>query len=78
MSNEDFYKFFREEQNKANALAREVARMARERKVRIPILMRSLCEEYAADEADIAERGAYDGGYERGLSDGRESERQGW
>lgn len=30
MTNEDFYKFFREEQNKANALAREVARMARE------------------------------------------------
>lgn len=78
MTNEDFYKFFREEQNKANALAREVARMAREHKVRIPMLVRSLCEEYAADEAHIAERGAYDGGYERGLSDGRESERQGW
>ena len=78
MANEDFYKFFREEQNRANALAREVARMARERKVRIPMLVRSLCEEYAADEADIAERGAYDGGYERGMFDGRESERQGW
>jgi len=78
MTNEDFYKFFREEQNKANALAREVARMARERKVRIPVLVMALCDEYAADEADIAERGAYDGGYERGLSDGREAERQGW
>ena len=78
MTNEDFYKFFREEQNKANAFAREVARMARERKVRIPMLMRSLCEEYAADEADIADRGAYGAGYERGLSDGRESKRQWW
>lgn len=78
MTNEDFYKFFRAEQNKASTLAREVAMMARERKVRIPMLIRSLCEEYAADEANIAERGAYDGGYERGLSDGRESERKGW
>jgi len=78
MNNEDFYKLFRDEHNKATALAREVASMARERKVGIPMLVRSLCEEYAADMSDIAERGAYDGGYERGLSDGRESERQGW
>lgn len=78
MTNEDFYKLFREEQSKANVLAREVAGMARERKVRIPALVKALCEEYAAGEADIAERGAYNGGYERGLSDGRATERQGW
>ena len=78
MTDKDFYKFFREEQNKANALALEVVKMARERKVSIPMLVRGLCEQYAADECAIAERGAYDGGYERGLSDGRESERQGW
>ena len=78
MTDKDFYKLFREENAKANAFAREVVQEAKGRRVRIPMLMKALCEEHAACEADIASDGAYQGGYDRGISDGRAAERQGW
>lgn len=78
MTDKEFYKFFRNQQHEANKLACEVIATARERKVSIPALVRSLCENYAGSEADAASRGAYDGGYLRGMSDGRNAERLGW
>lgn len=78
MTGEEFYKMFRDQKLEANKLAREVVKMARERKVSVPMLVRSLCEEHAASECAIAERGAYDCGYDRGLEDGRAAERQRW
>ena len=78
MTGEEFYKMFRDQKIEANRFAREIVKMARERKVHIPMLVSSLCEEYAAGECAIAERGAYDGGYDRGLEDGRAAQSQGW
>lgn len=78
MTSKEYYEFFRSEHSKANKLAKEVVAMARERKVSIPMLVKSICEDYASSEADIASRGAYGGGYEHGLSDGRNAERLGW
>lgn len=78
MTDKEFYELFMSRQQEANALAREVAAEARRRRVRIPMLVKALCEVHAADEADIASDGAYRGGYDRGVTDGRIAERQGW
>ena len=70
MTGKEFYDMFKENQVKANRLAREVVKQAQTEKVSIPMLVKSLCEMYAANEADIAGGYAYDGGFDRGYSEG--------
>ena len=68
MTGKEFYDMFKENQVKASRLAREVVKQAQAEKVSIPMLVKSLCEMYAANEVDIS--GAYDSGFDRGYSEG--------
>ena len=78
MTGKEFYEFFRDQRAKASKLARETVKVAREQRIDIPSLVSCICQEYAASEASIAESFAYDGGYDKGYSDGRFEEGHGW
>jgi hypothetical protein len=78
MTEKEFYEMVKDKRTKASAFAREVVKGAKAHEISIPEVVRCLCEEYAANECAIAEHSAYEGGYSRGLGDGRKAERQGW
>lgn len=54
MSYEDSFRLIVDERARANRLAREVLKMAKEQKISVPILVGSLVNEYACDcEASV-------------------------
>lgn len=69
------YRMTQEHRAEASKLARETIKEARNRKVDIGELIKSIANGYAASEASYAEREAckdsYDEGYSAGFEDGR-------